>query len=330
MKPVRWALLTLVLLSAPLTAQGQGRSAGFMDLLLTPKFLVMLIVGLVALFLLLARQMRKGVRVALLLVSTFLFGVAANLGGGFWSRFAMHPSPICAATKPFLYGLRIPFLVTLAVIFLLTLLGPKLYCSYVCPVGAVQELISMLADKLKIRRIKPSFRVTNRIRTGLFLVFLAVFVTGLATVTVQGRRYPDSLYNYINAFHGMELEWNPGLLDNLIHYLPFILTVILAFKLYRPFCHLVCPIGLYTHYLEHLALFKYRRRSPQPDFCAKCQACIHQSPCRAIDGIMKGALIHPDCFGCDRCAKICPEGFIGIKGNWGSSGQNSEGHPPTG
>jgi len=33
------------------------------------------------------------------------------------------------------------------VIVFLTLLGPKLFYGYVCPVGAIQELVAMLADR---------------------------------------------------------------------------------------------------------------------------------------------------------------------------------------
>jgi polyferredoxin len=113
----------------------------------------MLVLGIAALVLLKAKKMNKGIKIVLLLIATFLFGFLGN-----WTTyFIMHPSPMCAATKSLLYGFGIPLVITLAVIFFLTLLGPKLFCGWVCPVGALQELIAMLADKLKIKRNTFSF-----------------------------------------------------------------------------------------------------------------------------------------------------------------------------
>ena len=206
--------------------------------------IAMLVIGFVALVLLLTRKMKNSVKVPLLLLSTFLYGISANLPVKLFSKFSMHPSPICSVAKAILYGFRMPMIVTLAVILLLTIVGPKLFCGWVCPVGAVQELIAMWADKLGIRRRKWKFRFTQGVRAGIFLLF--VFLSGTAVIhTVQdGRVIPLAIYDYINAFHGFEIGLQPTVFGNIIHFLPFILTLAFAFVVYRPFCYLVCPIGL--------------------------------------------------------------------------------------
>ncbi|MCK7521432.1 MAG: hypothetical protein MZV64_28965 [Ignavibacteriales bacterium] len=84
-----------------------------------PKFVTMLVIGLIALVLLLTRKMRNAVKVPILLLSTFLYGIAANLPIKLFAGFSMHPSPICAATKSILYGFRPPMIAMLIVI-----LGP--------------------------------------------------------------------------------------------------------------------------------------------------------------------------------------------------------------
>lgn len=106
----------------------------------------MLVIAAAAFVLLLARRMNNRLKVPILLISTFLYGIAANLPLKFFAGFAMHPSPVCSATKSLLYGFRMPMIATLAVILFLTLVGPKLFCGWVCPVGAVQELTSMPAE----------------------------------------------------------------------------------------------------------------------------------------------------------------------------------------
>jgi polyferredoxin len=283
-----------------------------LDILLRPRFItkfaVMLVLGLAAFALLKTKKMNKGIKIVLLLIATFLFGFMGNLT----TYFIMHPSPICAATKSILYGFGIPLIMTLAVIFLLTLIGPKLFCGWVCPVGAIQELIAMLSDKLGIKRCKTSFTIAQTVRLFIFLLFIFISATKILNIVVNGNVYALSLYDYINPFHGMEIGPDENLFGYMTHYLPFLLTVILAFKYYRPYCHFVCPVGLYTHWLEQIAVFRIRFKK---ESCTNCNACVKNTPCTTVPEIMKESILRPDCFACNECIRSCPENSldIGIK-----------------
>lgn len=308
-------LSSLVLFTSPLVAQASGRAAAkplFLNFLARPKYLTMLVLGLVAFALLVTKKMSVRVKVQLLLLSTFLYGIAANLPVEFFSGFAMHPSPVCAATKSLLYGFRMPMIVTLAVIVFLTMIGPRLFCGWVCPVGAVQELIAMLADKLRIRRRKWDFRATQAVRVAIFLAFIFLSWTAVIHVTDANGTTALSLYDYINAFHGFEINFQPGLLANLTHFLPFLLTLGLAFVAYRPFCYLVCPIGLLANLLEQAALFRIVVRR---DKCTGCGSCYGSTPCPAVPELLKGSVLKPDCFACAACVNRCPTGAfkVGIR-----------------
>lgn len=286
---------------------GRGRPATFLDVLQRPKFVTMLVIGLVALALLLTKKMKNGVKVPILLLSTFLYGIAANLPMKMFAGFSMHPSPICSAAKAVLYGFRTPMMVTLAVILFLTLVGPKLFCGWVCPVGAVQELIAMLADKLGIRRRKWNFRTTNAVRVGFLLLF--IFLSGTAVLhTVQNEKVVAiSSYDYVNAFHGFEIASQATAFDTIVHFLPFVLTLAFAFKFYRPFCYLVCPIGLLTNLVEQFGLFRVVRKKP---LCSDCGVCTAKSPCPTVPEILKDAAFRPDCFSCTVCVNECPSGEL--------------------
>ncbi len=279
------------------------------DILMKPrfstKFVVMILLGLIAFLLLKTKKMNNPIKIGLLLLATFLFGIAGNLT----SYFIMHPSPICAATKSILYGFGLPLIITVAVIFLLTLIGPKLFCGWVCPVGAIQELIAMWANKLGIRRGKTNFTTAHTLRLFVFLLFIFLSATKIIHVVVEGRVYAQSVYDFINPFHGMELGWDEDFLGYIIHYLPFLLTVILAFKYYRPYCHYVCPIGLYTHWLEQISFFRIRYNKST---CTNCGICEEKTPCTAIPEIVKDAKLRPDCFACNECIKQCPENSFDI------------------
>lgn len=302
------------LFPADAAAQGRGgrRLFGFFEFLLQPKYLFMLAIGITALAFLLSRKMRSQIKVPLLLLSTFLFGIAANLPVNIFNSFSMHPSPMCAATKCILYGFRIPMIVTLAVILFLTLIGPKLFCGWVCPVGAAQELIAMWADRLKIKRIKWNFVFTQTVRIGVFLLFVFLSGTAILHTVANGQKIPVSVYDYVNAFHGFEIQAQATFFDNIIHFLPFILTLVFAFKFYRPFCYLICPIGLFTNLLEQISLFRITLKTKS---CTQCGICEKKSPCPAVPEILKNAVLRPDCFSCDVCVSVSPHSCLtyGIK-----------------
>jgi len=286
--------------------RGSGRGAGILDVLARPKFVTMLVIGFIALVLLLTRKMTNKVKVPILLLSTFLYGIAANLPIKLFAGFSMHPSPVCSATKSILYGFRPPMIAMLAIILVLTIVGPKLFCGWVCPVGAAQELIAMLADKLRIRRLKWNFRATQGVRVAIFLLFVFLSGTAILHTTAQnGQTVALSLYDYINAFHGYEIGLQPTLLDNVFHFLPFLLTLGFAFLFYRPFCYLVCPIGLLTNLVENFALVL---KKPA---CNDCGACEKKSPCPTVPEILKDAAFRPDCFSCTVCVNhCCPTGSL--------------------
>jgi len=316
-KRLVFRLFTLFLLSPALFSQtaesaaehAQRKAPTIWDFLVHPrfiiKFIVMLVLGIVALVLLKTKKMNKPTKVVLLLLATFLFGLLGNV----FDYFVMHPSPMCAATKSLLYGFGIPLIITLAVIFLLTLIGPKLFCGWVCPVGAVQELVAMLADKLGIKRYRFSFTIAQAVRLLIFILFIFLSTTAVIHGVFQGETYAISLYDYFNPFHGMEFGANKDLLGYLIHYLPFVLTVVFAFKYYRPFCHFVCPIGLYTHLLEQVAICRITFKK---NTCTNCNICVKTTPCAAIPEIMKEAALRPDCFACNDCIEKCPEGSFEV------------------
>ncbi len=285
----------------------------FFKLLTSPKFLSMIIMGIIVICLLLSNKLGEKIRITLLLISTFLFGIAGNLPITFFKSFSMHPSPVCAATKPFLYGFRTPFMVALLVIFILTILGPKLFCSYICPVGTLQELIAKIGDIKNIKRKSFSFKFLNGIRISIFLIFIIFSVTKIYHIAYKGKILGVSIYDHINPFHGFEftnLNGNPLFL--FIHFLPLILTIVLSFKIYRPFCYAVCPLGLYTNLIEQISLIKIKLIKNK---CTKCNLCVDQKICPAISEILKESEYRPDCFACNRCIKVCGQKALkyGIK-----------------
>jgi len=284
----------------------------YLGFLMSPKFISMFVIAIIALYLLKTGRMQQKVRIPLLILTTFLYGIAGNIPIDFFKSFAMHPSPICASTKPFLFGLGIPFMGMLTVIAVLTIIGPKLFCSYICPVGAIQELMTAISTKKKVVQWKPSFSMLNGIRISIFIVFIIFSVTKIYHIVYKGKVYGLSIYDKINAFHGFEFQLSETFLGTFLHYLPLLLTLILALKVYRPFCYAVCPIGLFSNILEQIGLTKL---SFVKSNCTDCNLCISETACPAIPEILKDAEVRPDCFACNHCIDACNQGALkyGIK-----------------
>jgi len=298
---VVWLFLLTISLALPaqdLSHNGPIRRTVW-TMLLSPKYLTMIILGLVALILLKKGLMKGGLKAVMLFLAIFFFGVAANLPIPFFSKYAMHPSPICAVAKAILYGFGTPMIATALVILLLSLIGPRLFCGWVCPVGALQELVFMLRSQLKLPQLRIPYRLSNRVRTSIMLIFIFFSTTAIIyTLLDNGEKIGVSLYDYFNAFHGFEWLGLTGILP----LLPLLISVIVGLFVYRPYCHLICPIGLLTHWLEPLALFRINLKK---ECCNNCQTCITASPCQATAEIVKGSIIRPDCFACGDCLKCC-------------------------
>ena len=135
----------------------------------------------------------------------------------------------------------------------------RIFCSAVCPLGAVQELTT-------IKNLKISDRVEHFL--GLFRFFwlgISVFcvVVGLGYVVCQ-------FDPYITFFHA-------GTLYPLLIFSVIVLGI--GFFIGRPFCRFLCPYGAL---LGICGLLAVRKVTITPGRCDQCKLCEHVCPYNAI------------------------------------------------
>ncbi len=264
--------------------------------LLSLKFLVYLVLALAGLIILVRGKALKTSRLVALGGSFFLLGgVVGLLVTALKGPLGMHPSPMCALTKLIGFGylkgtFPVPLVVMLIVIVVLSLVARKLFCGWICPLGALQELLYMIPGVPKLRNL--SFRVTNSVRTALFAAyFVGLFGFGII------------LYEQfsINGFETLHWQLTLGL--------GLLLAAIVAGSLfyYRPYCYLVCPIGLMSWVLERFTLLGLRLNRER---CTDCRLCAAKAPCPAMEAILDERTVVPDCTSCGLCIPICPENAL--------------------
>ena len=204
-------------------------------------------------------------------------------------------------------------------VLLLTLLLGRVYCSVLCPLGVLQDIIGAKAGKYRFHYSSP--------RTALRLAILGIFALSL----LAGVPLVFSLLEPYSAFGRMAadlfspvwgagsnalawaservgnydvapaLVWQKGLAALAAAALTLAVIGVLAWRNGRLWCNAVCPVGTFLGFLSRFSLFQPRINASA---CKKCGLC--EKACKAgCINAEAGTVDASRCVDCFNCIGVC-------------------------
>ncbi len=211
----------------------------------------------------------------------------------------------------------------------LTLILGRVYCSVICPLGVMQDIISWLSGRRKKKRFRFSYSPEVKwSRYGVLAVFIVALLAGIGSLVALFAPYSSygrivsnlfaPLYQWGNnllayfaeradsyAFYETEV-WMKGLGTFIVAAVTFIVIAVLAWRNGRTYCNTICPVGTVLGFLSRYALFR-----PVIDAgkCKECGLCSRKCKVSCIN-YKEFRIDYSRCVDCMDCIDTCKHGAI--------------------
>ncbi len=184
-------------------------------------------------------------------------------------------------------------------IVLMSLVVGKSFCSWLCPVGFISELIGDFGQKIFKRKIKLPKFLDYPLRSIKYLLlgflFYSVFFL-MSTVAVKS--FLDSPYNLVSDIKMYFFFADISRVALIVISVLFLLSIIIRNFL----CRYLCPYGALLGLLNFLSPTKIKRNAAS---CIECGLCNKACPSFIkIDKVK--AVLSDECTSCFNCIDACP------------------------
>lgn len=222
-----------------------------------------------------------------------------------------------------------------ALLVLLTLLAGRVYCSVICPLGVMQDIVSWISGRRKKKKYRFSYSPEVKwLRYGVLGLFVIALIAGvgsfvalLAPYSSYGRiatnlfapvyRWGNSLLAYFAeradsyAFYETEV-WLKSLPTFLIAAVTFVVLIILAWRNGRTYCNTVCPVGTVLGFFSRFSLF---RPVIDAEKCKNCSLCSRGCKAACID-YKNHRIDYSRCVACMDCIDTCKHDALRLEYRW--------------
>lgn len=222
---------------------------------------------------------------------------------------------------PAILALNVGVLVALVI---LTLLIGRIYCSVICPLGVMQDVISWISSRRKRKKRRFSYSPAKTwLRWGVLVLFIVALIAGIGSIAALLAPYSSygriannllaPVYGWGNnilayfaeradsyAFYRTDV-WIKSLPTFIIAAVTFIVIAILAWRNGRTYCNTVCPVGTVLGFLSKYSLMKIRIDAGK---CRNCSLCSRQCKASCID-FKNHVVDYSRCVDCMNCIDSC-------------------------
>ncbi len=189
-------------------------------------------------------------------------------------------------------------IIMLAVPVFLSLIWGRIFCGWICPLGAVQELI--YAQKTTWRIPVSADKILKYLKFILLLCF--GFFSWQTTRNIWSEYEPFKvLFNFDGSSVAIAI---------------LVLTLLLAVFIERVFCRYICPLGAILSITSRIAPYKITPQTSACKSCGKCTGgvCPTHAITKAAPESKQLEVDNSECIKCLRCVDECRFKAIYLKG----------------
>ena len=197
------------------------------------------------------------------------------------------------SSKPLDFLLYDPFslLIWVTVIVSFFIVGRALFCGWLCPFGAFQELVTKLSKLVSISQFKVSDKWDARLKSIKYFVLLgliavAFFLPRQLDTAVEVEPFKTAISVFFVR------EW---------YFIAYaVLCLLTSIVVFKGYCRYLCPLGAFMAIGGFLRIGKWIKR--REDCGSPCQLCKVRCEYKAIK--QTGEITYSECFGCLDCIDI--------------------------
>ncbi len=205
-------------------------------------------------------------------VNVFTF-VSAVYSDFHWELFLLDPVIFC------IWGF---------VAMSLLLWGRGIYCGWLCPFGAIQELVNEFSRRINIKQFELPYAIHERLWAIKYIILLALFGLSLESLSLA-ERYAEVEPFKTTIMLKFQREWG------YVFYAA--LLIIISIFNRKFYCRYICPLGAALAIPARISLFDWLRRRKE---CGDpCQLCAVECEIKAI--APDGRINRNECHYCLDC-----------------------------
>ena len=225
----------------------------------------------------------------------------------------------------------IPALLSLNVIMIgfllvLSLLFGRIYCSFICPLGVFQDVVSWKSRLFKKKKKKHKFNYTkpqHLLRYSILIITILVFIAGSSFLVILLDPYSIFGRFASQLFSPLVIWANNGIasitngMGNYTFYkvehvrfvpvafgisaLFFVTVAIMSWFRGRLYCNTICPVGTTLGLLSRFSIFHFEINEST---CTSCGKCVKNCKSECID-IKNMKVDDSRCVTCFNCVSVC-------------------------